>query len=66
MQIGNEKEHQENKEEQGKRQEEIIADFRLAIDYKLSDEAGLLFKDATKDRFVNDCRWLKAVGVHIP
>jgi hypothetical protein len=31
MQVGNEKEHQEGKEEQGKRQEEIIADFRLAI-----------------------------------
>jgi len=31
MQVGNEKEHQEGKEEQGKRQEEVIADFRLAI-----------------------------------
>jgi len=30
MQVRNEKEHQEGKEEQGKRQEEIIADFRLA------------------------------------
>lgn len=29
MQIGNEKEHQEDKEEQGKRQEKIIADWRL-------------------------------------
>jgi hypothetical protein len=29
MQVGNEKEHQEGKEEQGKRQEEIITDFRL-------------------------------------
>jgi hypothetical protein len=31
MQVGNEKEHQEDKEEQDKRQEEIIADFQLAI-----------------------------------
>jgi hypothetical protein len=31
MQVGDEKEHQEGKEEQGKRQEEVIADFRLAI-----------------------------------
>jgi hypothetical protein len=31
MQVGNEKEHQEGKEKQGKRQEEVIADFRLAI-----------------------------------
>jgi hypothetical protein len=40
MQVGNEKEHQEGKEEQGKRQEEIISDWRLPVDYKLSDEAG--------------------------
>jgi hypothetical protein len=32
MQVGNEKEHQEGKEEQSKRQEKVIADFRLAID----------------------------------
>jgi hypothetical protein len=31
MQIRNEKEHQKSQEEQGKRQEEVIADFRLAI-----------------------------------
>ena len=31
MQVGNEKEHQEGQKEQGKRQEEVIADFRLAI-----------------------------------
>jgi hypothetical protein len=30
MQVGNEKEHQEDKEEQGKRQEKVIADFRPA------------------------------------
>jgi hypothetical protein len=31
MQIGNEKEHQKSQKEQGKRQEEVIVDFRLAI-----------------------------------
>jgi len=69
MQVGNEKEHQEGKEEQGKRQEEIIADFRLAwrlpIDYKLSDKTCQLLKYATEYRIVNSRLWLKVFGVHI-